>query len=84
MRGTTSGPRVTPVRLARTYRMHESLESERGSSGLCDGTRGSARRETWRLPGGGNLWKRKLKGATGMKQGRKVRGGLTRQEVEKA
>jgi hypothetical protein len=45
--------------------------------------KGKARREAWRLLGGGNLWKSKPKGVTGMKQGRKGAGGMKRQEVEK-
>jgi hypothetical protein len=44
---------------------------------------GQARREAWRLSEGGILWRQKLKGVTGVKQSRKVRDGVTRQEVEK-
>jgi hypothetical protein len=47
-------------------------------------TEGSARREAWRLSEGGILCRQKLRGVTGMKQGRKGRGGTKRQEAEKA
>lgn len=50
----------------------------------CKRQEGKARREAGPLPGGENLRKSKPKGATGMKQGRKVLGGTKRQEVEKA
>jgi hypothetical protein len=46
-------------------------------------TKDGSRREAWRLLGGEILWKRKPKGVTGMKQGRKVASGMRRQEVEK-
>jgi hypothetical protein len=85
-RGSARGYRVTPARGERTFRMHESLEPRRALSGASrsNGKRGRARREAWRLPGGGNLRRRKPRGATGMKQGRKGRGGARRQEAEKA
>jgi hypothetical protein len=59
---------VTPARRERIFRMQESFERSSGSSVPA---RGRAHREVRRLPGGGNLCRRKLEGATGMKQGRK-------------
>ena len=56
-RGSTDGSRVTPAYRERTFRMHKSLELLPGAPWRrrAEQQEGKARREAWRLPGGGTL-----------------------------
>jgi hypothetical protein len=79
MRGSVSSNRVTPACLIRTFRMRKPLKSRLGD--VCPGRRTTQSLRTTRregrverhtpLPRRETLWKRKPKGVTGMKQGRK-------------
>jgi len=84
LRGSADGPRVTPAHRERISQVQRILGAAVRRFGVeRNSMKGKARREAWRLLGGGNLWKSKPKGVTGMKQGRKGAGGMKRQEVEK-
>jgi len=76
-RGSASSHRVTPACLVRIPWMRKPLKSGLGNEtswptrepSRHNGTKGRDRREADPLPGRENLWKRKPKGVTGMKQG---------------